>query len=632
MRRWGIFLGLLSLWTGPVQAQEHQRITVTRWVDPDHRKPTSFREWRAKFGEPKPLSLKRVYESQALWNQDDSRLVNLLINDGIYPYLTDLLTEYIQDLEGWRYGVAVDRVQGGSPEEIRAHLQAQLPSGLVGAVFLGSLPVPWYQMVDDWDNSGTRNDPLDLYEEFPCDLFYMDLDGTWLDTLQRYGTWDSLVPGSDGSYDTHTGAITPEIWVGRLDASRLSYEPELALYEKYLTRAHRYRRGEIILNDSALSYVDNDWYWDFAEVGLDSIYSEVVVINDTLATNGPDYKDRLDDCYSWVNIFCHSSPSYHVFDGHSPRPPTYVSNRDIYELKPQACFYNLFACSNVRFVEPDYMGGWYIFVDSCGLGAVGSTKTGSMWRFEQFHHPLGRGENLGEAFKEWFHYWMGDGVSNLERSWWYGMVLTGDPSLVARDLPPAPPQGLAASFADSAVRLSWTSNLEPDLRAYRVYRGFNIGAYTDTLGPVLRPETTFTDTSVILDTVYHYALSAVDFRGQEGELSSEVAIRTTGIEEPMTAGIFRFNEAFPNPFILKTKLNFTLLHPAQVSLKLYDAGGRLVRALLASEHLSPGLHHIAWDGRDGNHHRLPPGVYFYRLEAPGSPGLSGKVILLSSPY
>jgi hypothetical protein len=28
---------------------------------------------------------------------------------------------------------------------------------------------------------------------------------------------------------------------------------------------------------------------------------------------------------------------------------------------PEAYFYNLFACSNARFTETDYMAGWYMF-------------------------------------------------------------------------------------------------------------------------------------------------------------------------------------------------------------------------------------------------------------------------------
>ncbi len=47
-------------------------------------------------------------------------------------------------------------------------------------VLIGNLPVPWFQLIDDWNSNGRRG-PDKHYEEFPCDLFLMDLDGTWLE-------------------------------------------------------------------------------------------------------------------------------------------------------------------------------------------------------------------------------------------------------------------------------------------------------------------------------------------------------------------------------------------------------------------------------------------------------------------
>jgi hypothetical protein len=110
-------------------------------------------------------------------------------------------------------------------------------------------------------------------------------------------------------------------------------------------------------------------------------------------------------------------------------PNTYL--RDV--NPPNAYFYNLFACSNARFTQPDYMAGWYLFDkaggSACnGLAAVGSTKTGSMLAFENFYAPMGAGKCVGDAFVAW---WQALGAEHDlgERQWYYGMVLLGDPTL-----------------------------------------------------------------------------------------------------------------------------------------------------------------------------------------------------------
>jgi len=63
---------------------------------------------------------------------------------------------------------------------------------------------------------------------------------------------------------------------------------------------------------------------------------------------------------------------------------------------------------------------------------------------------------------------------------------------------------------------------------------------------------------------------------------------------------------------------------ANVSLKVYDAAGQLVRTL-ASGRTKPGAYTAVWDGTDSKGKRLAAGVYFYSLET-GEKKLSRKVV------
>jgi flagellar hook assembly protein FlgD len=73
-------------------------------------------------------------------------------------------------------------------------------------------------------------------------------------------------------------------------------------------------------------------------------------------------------------------------------------------------------------------------------------------------------------------------------------------------------------------------------------------------------------------------------------------------------------------------IGFSLRESEHVSLRAFDARGRLVR-VLSNGVLQPGAHVLHWDGigADGTH--VPPGVYFYKLET-GHRSTTGKMVLL----
>jgi hypothetical protein len=73
----------------------------------------------------------------------------------------------------------------------------------------------------------------------------------------------------------------------------------------------------------------------------------------------------------------------------------------------------------------------------------------------------------------------------------------------------------------------------------------------------------------------------------------------------------------PNPCRDGAALAFRLEHPSAVALSVFDASGRLVRALLGGQPCGPGEHEIRWDGRDARGHPVARGVYFARISADG---------------
>jgi hypothetical protein len=84
--------------------------------------------------------------------------------------------------------------------------------------------------------------------------------------------------------------------------------------------------------------------------------------------------------------------------------------------------------------------------------------------------------------------------------------------------------------------------------------------------------------------------------------------------------------SYPNPFGPKTTIAVVLHENSQAAVRIYDAGGRLVRALFDGA-MDRGLNRVTWDGTDAHGNPVSSGVYFFRLNA-GNKVLAKKMVLL----
>jgi len=87
----------------------------------------------------------------------------------------------------------------------------------------------------------------------------------------------------------------------------------------------------------------------------------------------------------------------------------------------------------------------------------------------------------------------------------------------------------------------------------------------------------------------------------------------TGSEE---GGVFanRLGHARPNPFNPVTTIDYSLAGENRVTIRVFDAAGRVVRTLVDSQ-VEAGLHTAVWDGATDTGSRAASGVYFVRMKA-----------------
>ncbi|MDD3642300.1 MAG: FlgD immunoglobulin-like domain containing protein [Candidatus Krumholzibacteria bacterium] len=197
------------------------------------------------------------------------------------------------------------------------------------------------------------------------------------------------------------------------------------------------------------------------------------------------------------------------------------------------------------------------------------------------------------------------------------------------NLAPCAPLCLAGeqSFVPEGLVLSWAPNAESDLDEYRVYRDVGPG-FAPGPGNLLASlcDTIAFDGDWAWDSGYCYKVAAVDVHGNESGYALLCSEEITGDEPaPLPAASF-LEQNRPNPFNPGTVIAFGIQERAHVSLRIYDAAGRLVASLL-DEARPAGQHTIEWNGRRHDGAAAASGVYFYRLRA-GTFEQTRKMVLL----
>ncbi len=81
-----------------------------------------------------------------------------------------------------------------------------------------------------------------------------------------------------------------------------------------------------------------------------------------------------------------------------------------------------------------------------------------------------------------------------------------------------------------------------------------------------------------------------------------------------------FINVYPNPFSSATTFQYTLQHPSTVQISIYNQLGEQVEVIRQQQ--TSGKQQIVW-----NAERLPPGVYYYLIQA-GEQIASGKIVLV----
>lgn len=180
--------------------------------------------------------------------------------------------------------------------------------------------------------------------------------------------------------------------------------------------------------------------------------------------------------------------------------------------------------------------------------------------------------------------------------------------------------GPYAGTAGSPVQFDGSATTDPDGPVASYAWDFGDGG----TGAGATPSHTYAS-----DDTYVVVLCATDGNGDASccgttaTIQAAAAVAAAGSPAPERV---RLHQNHPNPFNPSTRIAFELDAPARVELRIYDAGGRLVRTLLGAT-LEAGGHTVAWDGRDDRGAAVGSGVYYLRMQTPGHHATRKMVLL-----
>jgi hypothetical protein len=109
-----------------------------------------------------------------------------------------------------------------------------------------------------------------------------------------------------------------------------------------------------------------------------------------------------------------------------------------------------------------------------------------------------------------------------------------------------------------------------------------------------------------------------------GKFVPASGIEETKISAEINSPIFM---SIPNPFNRSTTIKYSVRKSGDVTIKIFDIAGKLVRNLV-NGNKKPGAYSINWDGTDDLKKKLPAGVYFYRLKVSDGNSETKELIIL----
>ena len=187
-----------------------------------------------------------------------------------------------------------------------------------------------------------------------------------------------------------------------------------------------------------------------------------------------------------------------------------------------------------------------------------------------------------------------------------------------------------------SATVSWNANSELDLAGYKIYYGKSSGSYESQV--YVGNVTSYHLTGLEEGKHYYFAVTALDFSGNESTFSKEVGTtisedtsddQESGNETNNTQTFIGQAYNYPNPFKIdseKTIIRYELQNSAEVTIEIMDSNTNFITNLIKNEFRPAGENTAdVWDGRNSAGRFVANGVYFCNIRT----SLEQKIIKIA---
>jgi len=181
----------------------------------------------------------------------------------------------------------------------------------------------------------------------------------------------------------------------------------------------------------------------------------------------------------------------------------------------------------------------------------------------------------------------------------------------------------------SQVILNWSTASELNNQGFNLYRSLDGEEVWMQVNSELiegqgnsSEETSysFSDSKVESGAKYQYRLESVSLTG----LKNTESVIT--VEVPVPDSYALMNN-YPNPFNPTTTIRFLMPESNEVTIKVFDIQGQLVKTLIGNKNYEAGDHSVVWDASNESGQHVASGMYIYQMQA-GSFRKVGKMVLM----
>jgi len=190
---------------------------------------------------------------------------------------------------------------------------------------------------------------------------------------------------------------------------------------------------------------------------------------------------------------------------------------------------------------------------------------------------------------------------------------------------------------DSCIQVKWATSKQFASYGFNLWRAVGADSNYSIIhetNDTIRLDTallnyTFNDSNVTTGLTYYYKVQAKALN-DSSLFFGPVNVLYTGISgkpwEPVITYSYKLGQNAPNPFKQLTTINYQLPKAGQVSLKIYNIAGQVVKTLTDGVQ-GPGAYNVKWNGMDQNNQKVSNGIYFYKLVTGDKQAIKKMIIL-----